>query len=280
MTHAKHSKGGINVAEKDSSIELWHKRLGHLSEKGLQILSKKQLLPGAKAVDLINLSPSVPLEGDVPQRVWTGKEVSYEHLRVFGCKAYVHVPKDEREKLDEKAKPCIFMGYGREEFGYRLWDPIARKIIRSRDVIFLEDETSEDVERVEKKKNTAAGPVNLEPISPSQMHENVEEVVHDEPQGALDQEVQGEEQLEQEEQVEEEQPLPEPRKSTRDRKSSTWSKHIDVRYHWIRDVLEEKLLELNKVHTDDNGSDMMTKSLPSGKHIFCRDEAGLVLPPI
>ncbi|CAL1413563.1 unnamed protein product [Linum trigynum] len=50
--------------------------------------------------------------------------------------------------------------------------------------------------------------------------------------------------------------------------------------HWIRDVLEEKLLELNKVHTDDNGSDMMTKSLPSGKHIFCRDEAGLVLPPI
>ncbi|CAI0404237.1 unnamed protein product, partial [Linum tenue] len=48
MTNAKHSKGGINVAEKDSSIELWHKRLGHLSEKGLQILSKKQLLPGAK----------------------------------------------------------------------------------------------------------------------------------------------------------------------------------------------------------------------------------------
>ncbi|CAL1403471.1 unnamed protein product [Linum trigynum] len=152
-------------------------------------------------VDLINLSPLVPLEGDVPQRVWTGKEVSYEHLRVFGCKAYVHVPKDERAKLDDKAKPSIFMGYGREEFGYRLWDPIARKIVRSRDVIFLEDETSEDVERVEKKKNTAVGPLNLEPISPSQMHENVEEVVHDEPQGALDQEVQGEEQ---EEQVEEE----------------------------------------------------------------------------
>ena len=58
------------------------------------------------------------------------------------------------------------------------------------------------------------------------------------------------------------------------------SKHIDVRYHWIRDALEEKLLELDKVHTDHNGSDMMTKSLPSEKFVFCCKEAGLVLPSI
>ncbi|KAM3381937.1 hypothetical protein P3S68_007510 [Capsicum galapagoense] len=48
------------------------------------------------------------------------------------------------------------------------------------------------------------------------------------------------------------------------------SKHIDVRYHWIRDVLDSKLLELEKIHTDDNGSDMMTKALPRGKfEDFC-----------
>ncbi|KAL6544050.1 hypothetical protein OROGR_010547 [Orobanche gracilis] len=39
------------------------------------------------------------------------------------------------------------------------------------------------------------------------------------------------------------------------------TKHIDVRYHWIRDALEEGLLKLEKVHTDDNGSEMLTKSL-------------------
>jgi len=71
------------------------------------------------AVDLINLSPSVPLNCDFPQRVWTGKDVSFEHLRVFGCKAFVHVPRDERSKLDSKAKQCIFLRYGHEEFGYR-----------------------------------------------------------------------------------------------------------------------------------------------------------------
>ena len=31
------------------------------------------------------------------------------------------------------------------------------------------------------------------------------------------------------------------------------SKHIDVRYHWIRDVLEMKLFCLEKIHTDENG---------------------------
>ncbi|WMV44256.1 hypothetical protein MTR67_037641 [Solanum verrucosum] len=55
-------------------------------------------------------------------------------------------------------------------------------------------------------------------------------------------------------------------------KNSTFhgrSKHIDVRYHWIRDVLDSKLLELEKIHTNDNGSDMMTKALPRGKFEDC-----------
>ena len=72
------------------------------------------------SIDLINLSLSVPLKGDVLETVWTWKDVSYDHLRVFGCKAFVHIPKDERSKLDGKAKPCIFLGYGHEEFEYKL----------------------------------------------------------------------------------------------------------------------------------------------------------------
>ena len=35
------------------------------------------------AVDLTNLSPSYLLEGDIPKRVWIGKFVSFEQLRVF-----------------------------------------------------------------------------------------------------------------------------------------------------------------------------------------------------
>ena len=55
-------------------------------------------------VDLMNLSPSYPLEGDILERVWIGKFVYFEHLRVFGCRTFVHVPKDKRSKLDNKTK--------------------------------------------------------------------------------------------------------------------------------------------------------------------------------
>ena len=56
------------------------------------------------AVYVLNLSPCVPLGGDIHQKVWSGKEVSYKHMKVFGCRAFVHVPRDERSKLDSKTK--------------------------------------------------------------------------------------------------------------------------------------------------------------------------------
>jgi hypothetical protein len=56
------------------------------------------------AIYLINLSPSYPLQGDVPNRVWYNKDVSYNHLKVFGCKAFVHIPQDERLKVDAKTR--------------------------------------------------------------------------------------------------------------------------------------------------------------------------------
>lgn len=46
-----------------------------------------------------------------------------------------------------------------------------------------------------------------------------------------------------------------------------------MRYHWIRDVLD--VIELEKIHTDDNGSDMMTKALPRGKFETCCSIAGM-----
>ena len=90
-------------------------------------------------VYIINRSPSIPLEGDIPQRVWSGKEVSYRHLRVFGCLAYVHIAKDQRGKLNPKSWSCLFLGYGEDDFGYRLWDLIDKKVIRSRDIVFMEE---------------------------------------------------------------------------------------------------------------------------------------------
>jgi hypothetical protein len=51
------------------------------------------------------------LDDKTPHEVWTGKKISLEHLRVFGCDAYVHVLKENRSKIDNKAEKCIFIGY-------------------------------------------------------------------------------------------------------------------------------------------------------------------------
>jgi hypothetical protein len=73
-----------------------------------------------------------------PQEVWTGKEPSLTHLKVFGCDAYVHVPKENRIKLDKKAEKCIFIGYKDGIKGYKLWNPETKKVVYSRDVVFRE----------------------------------------------------------------------------------------------------------------------------------------------
>ena len=122
------------------------------------------------SIDLINLSPSIPLKGDVPKRVWTRKDVSHDHLRVFGCRAFVHIPKDERSKLNVKVKPCIFLGYGHEEFGYMLWDQMIKKIVKSRDVVFLEDQLVDDGDKVEKASSFAEIQIRIDPVVPPIVH--------------------------------------------------------------------------------------------------------------
>jgi hypothetical protein len=46
--------------------------------------------------------------------------------------------KKNRTKLEAKSKKCTFIGYGVDDFCYRLWDYENHKIIRSRNVIFNE----------------------------------------------------------------------------------------------------------------------------------------------
>lgn len=53
------------------------------------------------------------------------------------------------------------------------------------------------------------------------------------------------------------------------------SKHIDVHYHWIRDALNSKKMKLEKVHTDDNGADMLTKVVTKDKLNVCCQLAGM-----
>lgn len=47
------------------------------------------------------------------------------------------------------------------------------------------------------------------------------------------------------------------------------TKHIDVRYHFIREKVEENSIKLEKVDTEENPFDMATKVVPAGKLQKC-----------
>ena len=53
------------------------------------------------------------------------------------------------------------------------------------------------------------------------------------------------------------------------------TKHIEVKFHFIRDMLEDKSLHLVKVHTDDNPADLLTKGLPPKRFAHCRSLMGV-----
>ena len=53
------------------------------------------------------------------------------------------------------------------------------------------------------------------------------------------------------------------------------TKHIDIRFHYIQDVVEQGEIELFFVPTEENPADMFTKNLARDKFLSCRGQLGL-----
>ncbi|KAD4180550.1 hypothetical protein E3N88_29141 [Mikania micrantha] len=322
-THPKISKDSVHSLVNTDMTELWHKRLGHMSEKGMSLLLKRNALSGVRDVhlkkcshclegkqnrvtfkshspsrkerilDLVHSDVCGPMKtrslggcsyfvtfiDDHSRKVWvyslkskdqvfdvfkqfhalverqTGKKFKCirtdnggEYIGPFDAycrekgirhqksppktpqlnglaeqinrtlaervRSFVHIPKDERSKLDVKTRPFIFLGYGQDEFGYRLYDPVLKKLVRSRDV-FMEDQTLKDIKKVQAVPQYSDDLIELDPVPPQ----------HSEPQSG--DETQVDQQHENGDIVNPELPIPDMpafiplRWSTRDRHPST-----------------------------------------------------------
>lgn len=94
------------------------------------------------AAYVINRSISSSLQGRTPEGIWTGSNVDLSALRIFGSPVMVHVPKQRRLKWDAKSRKLIFVGYSETTKGYRCVDPATKKIVISRDIVFMENEVN------------------------------------------------------------------------------------------------------------------------------------------
>ncbi len=64
------------------------------------------------AAYVLNRTPHTALNGKTPIQVGTGDKQNLMHTKVFGCKAYVQIPKEKREgKLTDTAWQVIMVGY-------------------------------------------------------------------------------------------------------------------------------------------------------------------------
>ena len=62
---------------------------------------------------------------------------------------------------------------------------------------------------------------------------------------------------------------------TKDQMFHERTKHIDVRYHFVRDIIALGDIVVSKISTHENPADMMTKSLPITKFEHCLDLVGV-----
>jgi transposase InsO family protein len=91
------------------------------------------------AIYLNNRIPTKILDSKTPFEVLYGYKLEVGNLKIFGSKAFAHIPKDERRKLDTKSVKCIFIGYCDDHKAYKLFDISTHKLIARRDVIFHEN---------------------------------------------------------------------------------------------------------------------------------------------
>jgi hypothetical protein len=92
------------------------------------------------AIHILNRVPSKAVP-KTPYELWTGREPSLKHLRVWGSSAEAKVFNPNIRKLDPKTISCHFIGYPEKSKGFRFYySDIYIKFVETRHAVILEDE--------------------------------------------------------------------------------------------------------------------------------------------
>ncbi|UYV64717.1 hypothetical protein LAZ67_3001746, partial [Cordylochernes scorpioides] len=94
------------------------------------------------ATYILNRSATKQTPGTTPYELFFGTKPNVANYKIFGCNAYMHIPKENRKKWDNKSIKLMFLGYENTSKNFRLWDWKTRKIRISKDVTFDEKATT------------------------------------------------------------------------------------------------------------------------------------------
>ncbi|KAE8715745.1 hypothetical protein F3Y22_tig00110160pilonHSYRG00324 [Hibiscus syriacus] len=148
--------GGVNSVEScDDTTKLWHMRLAHLSEheytdseflnfckehgikRHLQCARHhNRMCCGMENMSLNERARCLWLNAGLPKHFWVEAVNRACYLINRSLRASLKLQK--RSKLDAKSNECIFLGYKKGVKGFKFSDPVAKKIVINRDVVFYE----------------------------------------------------------------------------------------------------------------------------------------------
>uniref|UniRef100_H3HA05 Integrase catalytic domain-containing protein n=1 Tax=Phytophthora ramorum TaxID=164328 RepID=H3HA05_PHYRM len=262
------------------------------------------------ATFLRNRCPTRAISHDKsPHQVWTGKKPLLANLKVFGCHAYVHVPKAKRTKFDARSVRCRFLGYSEHEKAYRFEELESSRVLVSRDAQFMEDvfdsgrRDYHQREVVVIQDEEATDQDSSQSDEDDNEEEEEEEAARDEDFGP------GNKRHPRTQSLEEATDVP----SAKRYASQMWlkvflcelgemasdeavkiyednqgsialaknpqfhkrTKHIDIRYHFVREKVEDGQVVLQYVSTTDMLADMMTKAIPATQFSVLRTKLGI-----
>ena len=89
---------------------------------------------------VVNCTGKVRLLGKTPFELLHGWAPNTSRFRVFGCRAWVLVPKPQRKKWDARAKEGVFVGFSEDAPAYLVRVPKENKTYESPHVLFDESD--------------------------------------------------------------------------------------------------------------------------------------------
>jgi hypothetical protein len=99
-----------------------------------------------------NKSPHKVLENKTLEEMFSGENPKVSHFRIFGYPIFVHVPKENRTKLDPYAQKGIFVPYNDTSKAYKIYIPSHRKVEINRDKTFDENANFSESKQIRAKK--------------------------------------------------------------------------------------------------------------------------------
>lgn len=137
----RHRRSVAYTPEQNGCIERENRTI--MESARLMLHSKKlELSLWAEAVNtavfILNRTGTSTVKEKTPYELWNGEPAKIDQFRIFGSEVYVHIPKQQRRKLDAKSKKCIFFGYENDMKGFRVMDE-SKAIRVVRDVKFLSE---------------------------------------------------------------------------------------------------------------------------------------------